>query len=113
MNKNPAFLVTLVMACLLAIGLAVVTILYVLSRRQIAQAQSALRLKEEELIRLKEDEQIAITEQVKRQLAAKIQATEQQIQRLKDESRAVDERAVAFDQAIQKVKSWDDLRIVK
>ena len=111
MTKSPSLIVTLVLATIMAVGLAVVTILYVLSRRQIAEARAILRLKDEQLIRQKEDQQLATIEEDRRRIAEQILDTEGQIQEIKGQLREKDLQADRFDAAITRVKSWNDLTI--
>ena len=111
-NKtSPAFIATLVAAIALAIGLAVTTIMYVFSRKRLAEAQAALSLKGEEIEQLKEKRKLEANAEAQNKIDQQVVQLEDQVNTLRDSIFIETDKAEDFEEAIKKMKSWAELKI--
>jgi len=110
-ENRASFIIAIVLIIAFAIGMAVLAALYVLNRRKIMEAKSKLRKLEEELKRVDEEARLAQEQKKREQLEAKATKLRARIDAETKKIKDVDEKRSAFDEMLEKVRSWEDIRV--
>jgi len=111
-ENRASFIIALVLIAAFAIGIAVLAALYVLNRRKLVEANSRIRQLDEQAKQVAEKAKLEQEEKKRRALELQAVALRNRIEQQKKAMAAVEKDRKEFDSMLDRIKSWQDLKVV-